>query len=56
VNVPKTCINGVVNLLQIACSNINIVKHIACIPYIENREENHDILLWIETPKIATIQ
>jgi hypothetical protein len=55
VNVTKTCISGVVNLLQKVFSNRNIVKYIACIHYTKNRADNHGILLWMETPKILAI-
>jgi hypothetical protein len=46
------CINVVGNFLHIVCiyfKDRNIVKHIACIHYTENREGNHGNLLWFET-------
>jgi hypothetical protein len=56
INVPNTCINGVVNFLQTIFSNRNIVKHIVCIHYTENRADNYGILLWMETPQKSAIQ
>jgi hypothetical protein len=48
---PNTYIKGVVNFSQTIFSNKNISKHVACIHYTRNKENNHCILLWMETPK-----